>query len=65
MAWSGMTAFVATLLSIGVLASFALIGGGAYLMISRRAVKQGLLMLLAAAVTLVNVLMWVAPIPGR
>jgi hypothetical protein len=59
-----MTGFLATLLSIAVLASFALIGGGAWLLIKRRNRKQGLLMLLAATVLLVNVLVWVAPTPS-
>ena len=59
-----MTGFVAALLSIGVLASFALIGGGLWLLIKRRDVKQGALMLVAAAVLLVNVLMWSLPPPG-
>jgi hypothetical protein len=56
-----MTGLLATLLSIAVLASFALIGGGAWLFLKRKNRKQGLLMLLAALVLLVNVLIWVAP----
>jgi hypothetical protein len=56
-----MTGFLATLLSIAVLASFALIGGGVWLFIKGGNRKQGLLMLLAAIVLLVNVLVWVAP----
>ena len=53
-----MTGFVATLLSIAVIAAFALIGGGAYLLIKRKEHKQGVLMLIAAAVLFGNVLIW-------
>ena len=53
-----MTGFAATILSILVLASFALAGGGAYLLIKRRERKQGLLMLVAAFVMFGNVLVW-------
>ena len=53
-----MTGLVATLLSLGVLAAFALAGGGAWLLASGRDRKQGLLMLLASAVLLGNVLIW-------
>jgi LPXTG-motif cell wall-anchored protein len=59
-----MTALVATMLSIAVLAAFALIGGGLWLLVKKRDRKQGLLMLLAAIVTLVNVLIWTIP-PAR
>jgi hypothetical protein len=57
-----MNGFLATLLSIAVLASFALIAGGSWLLIRRKETKQGLLMLLAAFILLVNVLIWVAPV---
>ena len=53
-----MTGLAATLLSILVLASFALVAGGAYLLIRRRERKQGILMLVAAAVLFGNVLVW-------
>jgi hypothetical protein len=53
-----MTGLAATLLSILVLASFALVAGGAYLLIKRRERKQGILMLVAAAVLFGNVLVW-------
>ena len=53
-----MTGFGATLLSIAVLAAFALIAGGLYLLIKRRERKQGVLMLVAAAVLFGNVLVW-------
>ena len=60
-----MTGLIATLLSIAMLASFALIGGGGFLFITGRNRKQGLLMLLAAIILLVNVLIWVMPIAPR
>ena len=53
-----MTVLVSTLLSIGVLAAFALAAGGLYLILKRRNRKQGLLMLMAATVTFANVLIW-------
>ncbi len=53
-----MTGFPAAILSILVLATFALAAGGAYLLIKRRERKQGLLMLIAAAVMFGNVLIW-------
>ena len=58
-----MTGLIATLLSIAVIGSFALIGGGGWLFVTGKNRKQGLLMLLAAFILLVNVLIWVAPIP--
>ena len=58
MAQGAMTGFAATLLSILVLASFALVAGGAYLLIKRKELKQGILMLVAAAVLFGNVLVW-------
>jgi len=53
-----MTGIIATTLSIAVLASFALVAGGAYLLIKRKERKQGILMLIAAAVLFGNVLIW-------
>ena len=53
-----MTGFAATILSIALLAVFALVAGGAYLLIKRRERKQGTLMLIAAAVLFGNVLVW-------
>jgi hypothetical protein len=47
-----------TALSLAVIASFALAGGGAYLLVGRKERKQGLLMLAAAAVLFANVLIW-------
>ena len=57
-----MTGLIATLLSIAMLASFALIGGGGYLFLTGRNRKQGMLMFLAAFILLVNVLIWVMPV---
>lgn len=48
----------ATLLSILVLATFALVAGGAYLLVRRKERKKGVLMLIAAAVMFGNVLVW-------
>jgi high-affinity Fe2+/Pb2+ permease len=45
-------------LSLAVIAAFALAGGGVYLLIGKRNRKQGLLMLIAAAVLFGNVLIW-------
>jgi hypothetical protein len=47
-----------TALSLAVIAAFALLGGGVWLLIKRKARKQGVLMLLAAAVLFGNVLTW-------
>ena len=49
------------ILSILMLAVFALTAGGIYLIVKHRNRKQGLLMLAAAAVFLVNVLIWTLP----
>lgn len=53
-----MTGFPATLLSILVLATFALVAGAVYLLVKRKERKQGILMLIAAAVLFGNVLIW-------
>ena len=53
-----MTGIAAATLSIAVLASFALLAGGAHLLIRRKERKQGILMLIAAAVLFGNVLIW-------
>ena len=53
-----MTGFAATILSIAVLAAFALAVGGAYLLIKRGERKQGILMVVAALVLFGNVLVW-------
>lgn len=53
-----MTGFSATLLSILVLATFALVAGAVYLLVKRKERRQGILMLIAAAVMFGNVLVW-------
>ena len=49
-------------LSIGVLAVFALGAGGMWLIAKKRDVKRGILMLIAGAVILGNVLIWTIPV---
>ena len=53
-----MTRLVSALLSIAVLAAFALVAGGLWLLIKRGDRKQGSLMILAALVLFANVLIW-------
>ena len=53
-----MEALPAALMSLAMIAAFALAGGGLWLLVKRRERKQGLLMLAAAAVMLGNVLVW-------
>jgi LPXTG-motif cell wall-anchored protein len=53
-----MYTIAVTALSLAVIASFALAGGGLYLLVRRRERKQGLLMLVAALVLFANVLIW-------
>ena len=53
-----MTGFGAFTLSILMIAAFLLTGGGLWLIVSRRDRLKGLLMLLAAAVMVGNVLIW-------
>jgi len=53
-----MTGPGATILAILMLAGFALAGGGAWLLVGRRDIKKGVLMLLCAAVMFANVLVW-------
>lgn len=57
-----MTGFGAALLSIAMLATFLLAAGGAWLIAKRRDVKKGVLMLVAGAVLLGNVLIWTIPL---
>ena len=59
-----MSGLLATLSSIAMVAAFALTGSGLWLLIRRRNTKQGVLMLVAAAVLFVNVLIWSLPPPG-
>ena len=49
------------LLSVSMLAVFALALGGGWIIAKRSEKKQGLLMLIAAAVLLANVLIWAWP----
>ncbi|HEY0412482.1 MAG TPA: hypothetical protein VGD66_05010 [Allosphingosinicella sp.] len=53
-----MYTLTVTALSLAVLAAFALTAGGLWLIVRRRNLRQGLLMLLAAAVFFANVLIW-------
>jgi hypothetical protein len=53
-----MAGIVSAMLSIAVLAAFALAAGGIWLLVKRGDRKQGLLMLLAAIVLFVNVVIW-------
>jgi len=53
-----MNGFVATLLSLGVIASLLLMFAGARLLIGRRDAKRGWLMVAAGAVTLLNVFLY-------
>lgn len=54
-----------TVLSLLMLAALALVGGAAYLWRRPGERKRALLMLLLAAVMLVNVGIWTLPGPGR
>lgn len=53
-----MSGLSALMLSILMLAAFALAGGGAYLILKGRDPRKGSLMLVAALVMLGNVLVW-------
>ena len=53
-----MAGLGAILMSIAVIAAFALAGGGIWMLVRGADRKRGLLMLLAALVTLANVLVW-------
>jgi len=50
-------------LSIAMIAAFLLAGGGLWLIVKRRDVKRGMLMLVAALVIAGNVAIWTIPIP--
>ncbi len=54
-------AVATTILSVSMLAVFALAAGGAYVIRRLGNRRQGLLMFAAAAVLLVNVLIWTRP----
>ncbi|WP_162875385.1 hypothetical protein [Sphingomonas crusticola] len=51
------------LLSISMLAVFALALGGGWIVVNRAEKRQGVLMLVAALVLLANVLIWAWPVP--
>jgi len=53
-----MTGPTAIILSILMIAAFALTAGGVYLIVKRRDRRKGALMLVAALVMLGNVLVW-------
>jgi high-affinity Fe2+/Pb2+ permease len=53
-----MYTIAATALSVAVIATFALVAGGIYLLVKRKERKQGVLMLIAAVVLFGNVLVW-------
>lgn len=53
-----MTGASATFLSILMLAAFLLVLGGIHLLVKRKDRKRGVLMLVAAAVAVGNVLVW-------
>ena len=53
-----MTGLDSALLSIAVLAAFALAAGGTWLLVKRGERKQGVLMIVAALVLFANVLIW-------
>jgi hypothetical protein len=53
-----MTGLVSALLSIAILAAFALVAGGLWLVFKRGERKQGWLMIVAALVLFANVLIW-------
>jgi len=50
------------LLSISVLAVFALVLGGGWIILKRADKKQGVLMVIAAIVLLANILIWAWPV---
>lgn len=56
-----MTDPPAILLSVVMLAVFALVAGGVYRLAVHSDRKRGALMIIAAAVLLVNVLLWTRP----
>jgi len=50
-------------LSVAMIAVFALVGGGGWLIAKRRGRKRGILMIVAALVIAGNVAIWTMPIP--
>lgn len=57
--------FLGFALSIAMLAAFAMLIGGGWMIVKRGERKQGLLMLGVALVLVVNVLIWTVPTPGH
>ncbi len=57
--------FLAFALSIAMLAAFALIASGVVLIVKRRDRQRGLLMIGVSLVLIVNVVIWVWPVPGH
>jgi hypothetical protein len=55
---------LSAILSVAMLAAFALLAGGVWLIVKRAERKKGLLMIAAAAVILANVAIWTAPLPA-
>jgi hypothetical protein len=53
-----MSGAATTFLSILMIAAFALAAGGTYLIVKQKDRKKGVLMLVAAAVAVGNVLVW-------
>lgn len=53
-----VSGLAATLMSVAVIAAFALVAGGVTLIAKRRDRKKGALMLAAAAVLVGNLLIW-------
>lgn len=51
------------LISILMIAGFALFAGGIYILLKGTNKRQGILMLIAAAVMFGNVIIWLAPVP--
>lgn len=50
--------------SLAMLVAFLLVVGGFYLGLKQKDWKRGVLMLLVAAVLVVNVLIWTLPVPA-
>ena len=57
-----MSGLGAALMSVMMIAVFALAGGGIYLIVTRRDRRKGALMLVASAILLGNVLVWAWPL---
>ena len=53
-----MESFAATALTVAMIAAFVLIAGGVKLILSQETRSRGILMVVAAAVLVANVLVW-------